>query len=126
MLLIHSFELLRFKTFILPLCVCVCVIHFFFRLDPGGLAEQHGIKMGDQILAANGVSFDDITHSNAVEVLKSHTHVMLTIRVRDSFTDKLEAKFKAAPISVLYINNGSNEYVVGLTCHLTNVSVVQC
>lgn len=51
-------------------------------MDPGGLAEQHGIKMGDQILAANGVSFEDITHSNAVEVLKSHTHVMLTIRVR--------------------------------------------
>lgn len=55
------------------------------RLDPGGLAEQHGIKMGDQILAANGVSFDDITHSNAVEVLKSHTHVMLTIKVRALF-----------------------------------------
>ncbi|XP_013886483.1 PDZ domain-containing protein 7a [Austrofundulus limnaeus] len=50
------------------------------KLDPGGLAEQHGLKMGDQILAANGVSFEDITHSNAVEVLKSHTHVMLTIR----------------------------------------------
>uniref|UniRef100_A0A3Q3ERF6 PDZ domain containing 7a n=1 Tax=Labrus bergylta TaxID=56723 RepID=A0A3Q3ERF6_9LABR len=50
------------------------------KLDPGGLAELHGIKMGDQILAANGVSFDDITHSNAVEVLKSHTHIMLTIR----------------------------------------------
>ncbi|KAK2852769.1 hypothetical protein Q7C36_007970 [Tachysurus vachellii] len=50
------------------------------KLDPGGLAEQHGIKMGDQILAANGVSFEDITHSNAVEVLKSHTHVMLTIK----------------------------------------------
>ncbi|XP_058507327.1 PDZ domain-containing protein 7a [Solea solea] len=50
------------------------------KLDPGGLAEQHGIKMGDQILAANGVSFEHITHSNAVEVLKSHTHVMLTIR----------------------------------------------
>ena len=66
------------------------VIHFLFRLDPGGLAEQHGIKMGDQILAANGVSFDDITHSNAVEVLKSHTHVMLTIRVRSNLTDKLE------------------------------------
>lgn len=52
------------------------------RLDPGGLAEQNGLKMGDQILAANGVSFEDISHSSAVEVLKSHTHVMLTIRVR--------------------------------------------
>ncbi|KAK5851152.1 hypothetical protein PBY51_001968 [Eleginops maclovinus] len=50
------------------------------KLDPGGLAEQNGIKMGDQILAANGISFQDISHSNAVEVLKSHTHVMLTIK----------------------------------------------
>ncbi|KAM8851580.1 PDZ domain-containing protein 7-like [Synchiropus picturatus] len=50
------------------------------KLDPGGLAEQHGIKMGDQILAANGVSFANITHSSAVEVLKSHTHLMLTIK----------------------------------------------
>ncbi|XP_067100833.1 PDZ domain-containing protein 7-like [Osmerus mordax] len=50
------------------------------KLDPGGLAEQNGIKMGDQILSANGVSFEDISHSNAVEVLKSHTHVMLTIK----------------------------------------------
>ncbi|KAM6898634.1 PDZ domain-containing protein 7-like [Lycodopsis pacificus] len=50
------------------------------KLDPGGLAEQNGIKMGDQILDANGVSFEDISHSSAVEVLKSHTHVMLTIK----------------------------------------------
>ncbi|KAJ8365296.1 hypothetical protein SKAU_G00141270 [Synaphobranchus kaupii] len=50
------------------------------KLDPGGLAEQHGIKMGDQILAANGVSFENISHNSAVEVLKSHTHVMLTIK----------------------------------------------
>ncbi|KAJ8264534.1 hypothetical protein GJAV_G00150410 [Gymnothorax javanicus] len=50
------------------------------KLDPGGLAEQHGIKMGDQILAANGVSFENISHSSAVEVMKSHTHIMLTIK----------------------------------------------
>ncbi|XP_068610576.1 PDZ domain-containing protein 7-like [Brachionichthys hirsutus] len=50
------------------------------KLDPGGLAERNGIKMGDQILAANGVGFEDISHSSAVEVLKSHTHVMLTIK----------------------------------------------
>ena len=73
-------------------------MHPLFRLDPGGLAEQHGIKMGDQILAANGVSFDDITHSNAVEVLKSHTHVMLTIRVSDKRMHFLRAKYKATLI----------------------------
>ncbi|KAJ8416149.1 hypothetical protein AAFF_G00381710 [Aldrovandia affinis] len=50
------------------------------KLDPGGLAELHGIKMGDQILSANGVSFESISHSSAVEVLKSHTHIMMTIK----------------------------------------------
>nr|XP_061794390.1 PDZ domain-containing protein 7-like [Nerophis lumbriciformis] len=50
------------------------------KMDPGGLAERQGIKMGDQILSANGVSFDDITHGGAVEVLKSNAHVVLTIR----------------------------------------------
>lgn len=52
------------------------------RVDPGGLAEQHGIKVGDQVLAANGVKFDNISHSKAVEVLKGQTHIMLTIKVR--------------------------------------------
>lgn len=69
-------------NFFLLLYSCDDLFDFVIRLDPGGLAEQNGIKMGDQILAANGVSFEDITHSNAVEVLKSHTHVMLTIKVR--------------------------------------------
>ncbi|XP_051883646.1 PDZ domain-containing protein 7a [Pristis pectinata] len=50
------------------------------RTDPGGLAEQNGIKVGDQILAANGISFEKITHSKAVEILKSYTHIMLTIK----------------------------------------------
>lgn len=51
------------------------------RVDPGGLAEQNGIRVGDQVLAANGVKFEDISHSKAVEVLKGQTHIMLTIRV---------------------------------------------
>lgn len=52
------------------------------RVDHGGLAEENGIKVGDQVLAANGVRFDDISHSQAVEVLKGQTHIMLTIKVR--------------------------------------------
>lgn len=69
------------------------MFNFVIRLDPGGLAEQNGIKMGDQILAANGVGFEDITHSNAVEVLKSHTHVMLTIKVRITNTLAIDLIF---------------------------------
>lgn len=51
------------------------------RVDHGGLAEENGIKVGDQVLAANGVQFDDISHSQAVEALKGQTHVMLTVKV---------------------------------------------
>uniref|UniRef100_A0A8B9V6H4 PDZ domain-containing protein 7 n=1 Tax=Anas zonorhyncha TaxID=75864 RepID=A0A8B9V6H4_9AVES len=50
------------------------------KVDPGGLAEQNGIRVGDQVLAANGVKFEDISHSKAVEVLKGQTHIMLTIK----------------------------------------------
>ncbi|MBZ3890534.1 PDZ domain-containing protein 7 [Sciurus carolinensis] len=50
------------------------------KVDHGGLAEENGIKVGDQVLAANGVRFDDISHSQAVEVLKGQTHIMLTIK----------------------------------------------
>ncbi|XP_076856671.1 PDZ domain-containing protein 7 isoform X2 [Brachyhypopomus gauderio] len=50
------------------------------KVDAGGLAEQGGIKMGDQILSANGVSFEDVTHNRAVEVLKSQSHVTLIIK----------------------------------------------
>lgn len=53
-------------------------------MDPGGLAEQNGIRVGDQVLAANGVKFEDISHSKAVEVLKGQTHIMLTIKVPTS------------------------------------------
>ncbi|XP_067393099.1 PDZ domain-containing protein 7 [Emydura macquarii macquarii] len=55
------------------------------KVDPGGLAEQNGIRVGDQVLAANGVKFDAISHSKAVEVLKGQTHVMLTIRETGRF-----------------------------------------
>ncbi|XP_059586196.1 PDZ domain-containing protein 7 isoform X2 [Alligator mississippiensis] len=55
------------------------------KVDPGGLAEQNGIRVGDQVLAANGVKFEDISHSKAVEVLKGQTHIMLTIRETGRF-----------------------------------------
>lgn len=57
-------------------------------MDHGGLAEENGIKVGDQVLAANGVRFDDISHSQAVEVLKGQTHIMLTIKVRQTIWEQ--------------------------------------
>lgn len=62
------------------------------RVDHGGLAEENGIKVGDQVLAANGVRFDDISHSQAVEVLKGQTHIMLTIKVGQAIWEQREAR----------------------------------
>ena len=62
------------------------------RVDHGGLAEENGIKVGDQVLAANGVRFDEISHSQAVEVLKGQTHIMLTIKVGQTMWEQGEVR----------------------------------
>lgn len=45
-------------------------------VDQLSQAEQAGIKVGDQILAVNGRSFLDITHAEAVLVLKNSKYLM--------------------------------------------------
>ncbi|XP_074655766.1 whirlin-like [Tubulanus polymorphus] len=49
-------------------------------VDPFSVTENAGLKVGDQILDVNGRSFLDISHSEAVQVLKSSKHMMLTIK----------------------------------------------
>lgn len=71
-------------------------------MDHGGLAEENGIKVGDKVLAANGVRFDDISHSQAVEVLKGQTHIMLTIKVgRTVGAGRSEARGGASQATLL-------------------------
>ncbi|XP_064649030.1 whirlin-like isoform X3 [Lineus longissimus] len=49
-------------------------------VDPYSVAENAGLKIGDQILDVNGQSFLDISHADAVKVLKSSRHMMMTIK----------------------------------------------
>ena len=53
----------------------------FFRVDQGGLAEEMGIKVGDQIIDVNGHSFENISHSDAVDFFSEQTRLVLTVRV---------------------------------------------
>ncbi|XP_068430460.1 whirlin isoform X2 [Clinocottus analis] len=49
-------------------------------VDQGSAAECGGLKVGDQILEVNGRSFLGIPHDDAVRVLKSSQHLMMTVK----------------------------------------------
>ncbi|XP_016346736.1 whirlin isoform X2 [Sinocyclocheilus anshuiensis] len=49
-------------------------------VDRGSAAECGGLKVGDQILEVNGRSFLSIPHDEAVRVLKSSQHLMMTVK----------------------------------------------
>ncbi|XP_032905158.1 whirlin isoform X1 [Amblyraja radiata] len=49
-------------------------------VDQGSVAEVTGLKVGDQIIEVNGRSFLNIPHDEAVKMLTSSRHLMLTIK----------------------------------------------
>nr|XP_046223955.1 whirlin-like [Oncorhynchus gorbuscha] len=49
-------------------------------VDRGSAAECGGLKVGDQILEVNGCSFLGIPHDEAVRVLKSSRHLIMTVK----------------------------------------------
>nr|XP_033818167.1 whirlin-like [Geotrypetes seraphini] len=49
-------------------------------VDRGSEAESAGLKVGDQILEVNGQSFLTIPHDEAVKLLKSSRHLMMTVK----------------------------------------------
>ncbi|XP_012657923.1 whirlin isoform X2 [Otolemur garnettii] len=49
-------------------------------VDVGSEAESSGLKVGDQILEVNGRSFLSILHDEAVQLLKSSRHLILTVK----------------------------------------------
>ncbi|XP_072096053.1 whirlin isoform X1 [Mobula birostris] len=49
-------------------------------VDQGSVAEASGLKVGDQIIEVNGRSFLNIPHDEAVKILKSSHHLMLTVK----------------------------------------------
>lgn len=48
-------------------------------VDPDSAADRANLQMGDQILEANDVSFEDITHDEAVRILKHSKHLVMKI-----------------------------------------------
>ncbi|XP_059162639.1 whirlin-like [Physella acuta] len=53
---------------------------FISGVDPFSVAENAGLKPGDQILDVNGRNFLTISHAEAVKHLKHGRHVIMTLR----------------------------------------------
>ncbi|GIY84259.1 hypothetical protein CDAR_382081 [Caerostris darwini] len=66
---------------------------FMCTVKEGGIADQAGLQVGDQILDMNGTSFNDLKLSEAVARMKSVKDIRLTVK-------------KGAGIS-LFLDNGS-------------------
>lgn len=41
---------------------------YIWRVEPGSLADRSGLKSGDEIVQANGISFGGISHAEALKV----------------------------------------------------------
>ncbi|XP_041429111.1 whirlin-like isoform X2 [Xenopus laevis] len=48
-------------------------------VEPGSLAEQEGLKVGDQILKANGRPLDRVTHAEAVKALRGSQKLVISV-----------------------------------------------
>ncbi|XP_018428472.1 PREDICTED: whirlin isoform X2 [Nanorana parkeri] len=48
-------------------------------VEPGSLAEEEGLRVGDQILKANGRSLDSVSHSEAVKALRGSQKLALSV-----------------------------------------------
>lgn len=53
---------------------------FVSKVDSGSKAETLGLRRGDQILEVNGINFTIISQFKALEVLRSTTHLQLTVK----------------------------------------------
>ncbi|KAJ8038617.1 Whirlin [Holothuria leucospilota] len=53
---------------------------FVTQVEPGGYAERKGLMAGDQIVAVNEIPFDDMSHAEAVMVLKAARRLVLYVK----------------------------------------------
>ncbi|MFH4975287.1 hypothetical protein AB6A40_001996 [Gnathostoma spinigerum] len=53
---------------------------FISEVQRGSQAEKIGLKRGDQIIELNGQSFKSMSHSRALDLLRSSTHLSLTVK----------------------------------------------
>ena len=65
---------------------------FVSWVDPGSIAASKGLKVGDQILKANDVSFENIGHQPAVQVRHNNTFIGVNATIDLCLDNELSKK----------------------------------
>ncbi|XP_074615427.1 whirlin-like isoform X1 [Acropora palmata] len=91
-------------------------------VDVDGAADQAGLKAGDQILDVNGQSFLNISHKQAVNVLRSTKNMIVTLKDvgKLPFTRVTHDKMKWIKNST---KNGKINSVPDQVSHITQVEI---
>ncbi|XP_049818737.1 rap guanine nucleotide exchange factor 6 isoform X4 [Aethina tumida] len=53
---------------------------FISKVDKKSKAEEVGLKRGDQIIEVNGQSFEHVSHTKALEILRGATHLSIAVK----------------------------------------------
>ncbi|KAI1902931.1 hypothetical protein AGOR_G00021380 [Albula goreensis] len=53
---------------------------FVESVEEGSKASEAGLKRGDQIMEVNGQNFENIAYAKAVDILRTNTHLSLTVK----------------------------------------------
>ena len=86
---------------------------FVSRVDKDSKAYELGIRKGDQILDVNGHSFQHILHANALDKIKSFTHLSIKLKYNPiGFNEMLLHPEKSPHRNKKHIINSNKAYLV--------------
>ncbi|XP_069799495.1 whirlin [Dendropsophus ebraccatus] len=83
-------------------------------VDHSSEAESAGLKVGDQILDVNGISFLSIPHDEAVRILRSSRHLMMTVRDVGRIPHARTVVDETQWLSSSYTGNGDPQTTTGI------------
>uniref|UniRef100_A0A914C0M2 PDZ domain-containing protein n=1 Tax=Acrobeloides nanus TaxID=290746 RepID=A0A914C0M2_9BILA len=67
---------------------------FISKVNPNGAAEEAGLKVGDKILTVNGKNLDNLTHNEAVKIIRESGNVVELVVERNEKDEEKELIFK--------------------------------
>ncbi|KAG1678122.1 Whirlin [Nymphon striatum] len=80
-------------------------------VDRGSVADEVKLEVGDQILRANDVSFADIPHDEAVNILKNQKHILLIVKKQEVKSSEQLQSVPSLPPEEHHSSSVTSQYV---------------